>query len=69
MVTYTARMTDNWSTENSDALHEVPLYDLKVEVWCTVSTRRIIGPVSFLRNSKFPALCETESVIFLQSKD
>jgi hypothetical protein len=36
-----------WSTENPHAVHEVPLHDLKVGVWCAISARRIIGPVFF----------------------
>jgi hypothetical protein len=34
-----------WSTENPQAVHEVPLHDLKVGVWCAISARRITEPV------------------------
>jgi hypothetical protein len=36
-----------WSTENPYAVYEVPLHDLKVGVWCAISVRRTIQPMSF----------------------
>lgn len=39
--------TRYWDTENPNLVHEVPLHDAKVGVWCAVSGRRIIGPIFF----------------------
>ena len=36
-----------WSTENPRIIHEVPLHDAKIGVWCAVSAKRIIGPIFF----------------------
>lgn len=36
-----------WSTEKPDFVHEVPLHDQKIGVWCAVSAYRIIGPIFF----------------------
>jgi hypothetical protein len=36
-----------WDTENPHVLHQRPLHDIKVGVWCAVSTRRVIGPIFF----------------------
>jgi hypothetical protein len=38
-------LSGHWDTENPHAVHEVPLHDQTVGVWCAVSGRRIIGPV------------------------
>jgi hypothetical protein len=35
------------STENPHSIHEVPLHDVKIRVWCAVIMHRIIGPVFF----------------------
>jgi hypothetical protein len=51
-----------WSAEN----HEVPLHDLKVGVWCSVSVQTIIEPVFF--HKTIPNV-EIDSVTFLQSAD
>jgi hypothetical protein len=48
-----------WSKENPRSGHEVPLHDLKAGVWCTITVRRVTGPVSlFSRNNIFGTLCE-----------
>ena len=36
-----------WSTENPRLIHEVPLHDQKIGVWCAVTAERIIGPIFF----------------------
>src|SRR6185437_9724828 len=36
-----------WSNENPHQLHEVPLHDAKVGVWCAISRTRLIGPIFF----------------------
>jgi hypothetical protein len=36
-----------WSRENPHDVHEVPLHDLKVGVWCAISAWRAIQPMSF----------------------
>jgi hypothetical protein len=36
-----------WSAENLHSVHEVPLYGVKIVVWCAISEHRIIGPVFF----------------------
>ncbi|PSN33709.1 hypothetical protein C0J52_26546 [Blattella germanica] len=36
-----------WDTENPHLVHEGPLHDLKVSVWCEISALRIIGPIFF----------------------
>ena len=36
-----------WSTDNPHQLHEVPLHDQKVGVWCAISRTRLIGPIFF----------------------
>jgi hypothetical protein len=36
-----------WAAENLHELHERPLYDLKVNVWCLVSSAAVIGPYLF----------------------
>jgi hypothetical protein len=36
-----------WATENPNELHEQPLHDQKIGVWCGVSATRIIGPIFF----------------------
>jgi hypothetical protein len=37
----------HWSTENPDALHEVPLHDLKLGIWCAISVQKVTGPMFF----------------------
>jgi hypothetical protein len=36
-----------WSAEKPLSIHEVPLHDVKIRVWCAISAYRIIGPVFF----------------------
>jgi hypothetical protein len=36
-----------WSAENPHSIHEAPLHDVKIGVWCAISAHRIIGPVFF----------------------
>jgi hypothetical protein len=36
-----------WSAENPHSIHEVPLHDVKIGVWCAISAKRIIVPVFF----------------------
>jgi len=36
-----------WAAENPHQLHEVPLHDQKVGVWCAISRTRLIGPIFF----------------------
>jgi hypothetical protein len=33
-----------WSAENPHSIHEVPLHDVKIGVWCAISAHRITGP-------------------------
>ena len=39
--------TRYWSFENLPVIHETPLHDLKIGVWCTVSGTKIVGPIFF----------------------
>jgi hypothetical protein len=34
-----------WAAENPHLMHEQPLQDKKIGVWCAVSGTRIIGPI------------------------
>jgi hypothetical protein len=34
-------------SQNPQLTHEILLYPVKVGVWCSVSARRIVGPVIF----------------------
>jgi hypothetical protein len=36
-----------WSSQNPHLTHKVLLHPMKVGVWCAVSARRIVGPMSF----------------------
>jgi hypothetical protein len=36
-----------WDTKNPHVLHQRPLHDIKVGVWCAVSAWRVIGPIFF----------------------
>jgi hypothetical protein len=33
-----------WSGQNTHAVHQTPLHDIKIGVWCALSARGIIGP-------------------------
>jgi hypothetical protein len=35
------------TSENPHALHESPLHNLKIGVWCALSQKKIIGPIFF----------------------
>jgi hypothetical protein len=39
--------TRYWEAENPRLLHEQPLHNQKIGVWCAVSGTRIIGPIFF----------------------
>jgi hypothetical protein len=39
-----------WSEENPHAVHHIPLHDIKIETWCAISARRIIGPIFYQEN-------------------
>jgi hypothetical protein len=36
-----------WSAENARFVHELPLHDEINGVWCSISARRIIGPIYY----------------------
>jgi hypothetical protein len=36
-----------WRPVNPHLIHEVPLHDVKVGVWCAVNAKRIIGPILY----------------------
>jgi hypothetical protein len=36
-----------WSDRNPHAVHQIPLYDIKIGVCCAVSARRIISPIFY----------------------
>ena len=36
-----------WSHENPHRIHEIPLHDERIGVWCAVNGFRIIGPIFF----------------------
>jgi hypothetical protein len=36
-----------WSAENPGIVHELPLYDETIGVWCAMSARRVIGPIFY----------------------
>jgi hypothetical protein len=38
-----------WTAENAQFVHEQPVHDQKIGVWCGVSGTRIIGPIFFDR--------------------
>ena len=40
--------TRYWSSENPHVIHETPLHNLKIGVWCAVSETKIVGPIFFL---------------------
>jgi hypothetical protein len=40
-------ITQIWSDENSHAVHQVLLHDIKVGIWCTVSGMQMFGPVFY----------------------
>jgi hypothetical protein len=42
-----AQNTRYWLAENPHILHQSPLHDQKIRVWCAVSGSRIIGPIFF----------------------
>ena len=39
--------TRYWSSENPHVIHETPLHDLKIGVWCAVSGTKIVGAIIF----------------------
>ena len=39
--------TRYWSSENPHVIHETPLQDLKIGVWCAVLGSKIVGPIFF----------------------
>ena len=40
-----SQKTGYWSSENPHVIHETPLHDLKIGVWCAVSGTKIVGPI------------------------
>jgi hypothetical protein len=36
-----------WSAENSKLVHDLPLHDERIGVWCAVSAHKIIGPIFY----------------------
>ncbi|PSN47830.1 hypothetical protein C0J52_16446, partial [Blattella germanica] len=37
----------HWSTQNPNLIHQVPLHDLKIGVWCTMRAKRVIESIFF----------------------
>ena len=37
--------TRYWSSENPHVIHETPLHDLKIGVWCAVSGTNVVDPI------------------------
>ena len=37
--------THYWSSENPHVIHETPLHDLKIGVWCAALGIKIVGPI------------------------
>lgn len=50
----------NLSVENHMLIHEVPLLDDNVDVWCAMSATRVIMPI-FFWDCKFMLICFTNS--------
>ena len=48
-----------WDIENPHVIHEAPLHDQKVGVWCAVTARRVIGPIFFMILSTRNVMCNT----------
>jgi len=42
-----SRNSRYWSLHNLWLIHEVPIHDFKIGVWCNVSTDKIMGPIFF----------------------
>jgi hypothetical protein len=55
------------AADNRHAVHEMPMHDLEVGVWCAISERRIIRGQHFQRNNKLQKLCEINYVTLLPS--
>lgn len=55
------------AADNRHAVHEMPMHDLEVGVWCAISERRITGGQHFQRNNKLQTLCEINYVTLLPS--
>jgi len=52
MVMSILALTKRRSAHNAVVMHNVPLHDIHVGVWCAVSATRIIGPIYLDSNSK-----------------
>jgi hypothetical protein len=39
--------TTYWSVDNPNTIHQQPLHDQKIGVWCAVSSTRIVGSIFF----------------------
>jgi len=50
----------NLPVENHKLIHEVPLHDDNVDVWCAMSATRVIGPI-FFWDCKFMLISFTNS--------
>jgi hypothetical protein len=37
----------HWSAESPRFIHELPLHDEAIGVWCAISAHRIIGPIFY----------------------
>jgi hypothetical protein len=42
-----ARNTRIWNDKYPHSVHQIPLHDTKIGVWCAVSARQIIGPIFY----------------------
>ena len=55
-----------WSTGNPHHMHESPLHQQKIGVWCAMSRKRIIGPIFFSETISSDRYCELIITPFLE---